>query len=128
MSTRFVKCQIKTPAIKGSVFVVRAALASHIAQGVTNGSIGLSLTADTAAKVGDVVTQISDPFSEFCTPGGNAELGGGACDGLDRAALPNCLEQRVGPWKLARIQPAVGRRQPRETGLTAARGPTIDAA
>ncbi len=94
MSKLFVKCKNKALAIEGGVFPGGAASASDIAQCVTNGSIGLSVEADQAGKVGDAVTQISDSFGQFCTPGGNDEFVGGDCAATG-AGAPACLEQRA---------------------------------
>ncbi|MDX2168320.1 MAG: hypothetical protein SF182_14700 [Deltaproteobacteria bacterium] len=97
MSKIFVQCKKAALAIGKDPFVTGAASASDIAQCITNGSIGLSVEADTKGKVDSAESQLKDTAEQFCFTTPNNEFGGGACAGFDNnpAGLAACIRDRV---------------------------------
>jgi hypothetical protein len=95
MSKIFVKCKKAALAIGKDPFLAGAASASDIAECVTNGTIGLSVEADTKTKVSSAFGQLDATIANFCTAGGTDEFGGGDCATLTGGPLGDCLEQRA---------------------------------
>jgi hypothetical protein len=94
MSKLWVKCKKAALAIGKDPFLAGAANIGELQQCVTNGSIALSVQADTKGKLAAGELQMGDTIGQFCTPGGNEEFPG-VCTGLSGAPLVTCLRNQV---------------------------------
>jgi hypothetical protein len=94
MSKLWVKCKKAALAIGKDPFPAGAADISELQQCVTNGSISLSVEADTKGKLAAGELQLSDTIGQFCTAGGNEEFPG-VCAGQSGAALASCLRDQT---------------------------------
>lgn len=92
MSKLWVKCKKAALAIGKDPFPAGAANIGELQQCVTNGSIALSVQADTKGKLAAGELQMSDTIGQFCTPGGNEEFPGVCPSG---ATLVTCLRDQV---------------------------------
>jgi hypothetical protein len=96
MSKIYLKCKNPALAIGKDPFSAGAANVGELAQCITNGSIGLSVQADTKGKVADGRQQLIDTATQFCNANMIDEFGGGACAGsANPTALADCILDRV---------------------------------
>lgn len=97
MSKIFLKCKNPALAIGKEPFSTGADSAADLAECISNGSIGLSVQADTKTKVASATTQLSDTATKFCYTTPNDEFGGGVCAGFsgNAAGLAACIRNQV---------------------------------
>jgi len=95
MSKVFLGCKRSALAIGKDPFPAGAADASELVQCLTNGSIGLSVAADTKGKIGGAAQKLADTVGQFCGMGTQDEFSGGVCATLTGTALSTCLSEHV---------------------------------
>jgi len=96
MSKLFVKCKKLALAIGHDPFTNGASMSTDIEQCVTNGTIPVSVQADTKQKVSSATTQLGATLTQFCgKPMTMDEFGAGVCMGLTGTPLTDCLAQHA---------------------------------